>query len=282
MLKKPDILALKKAGFTLTDMHYHSKASDTFTKIPDILKRASQLGINVAITDHNVIHGNREAYNNRHKVNIIPGIEISCIEGHHILVYFTTYELLDQFYNKHMKGRVSKKPHTLTNIATHELLDWCEDFDCLTSAAHPFSVGQLNMGRNIDRGFVKKNAIDRINAIEAICGATGNTASLKALRLIHKTGKPFTGGSDGHALNVLGSVVVATRSHTTKGILQEIRERRNLVIGQRVPWYAAIPSYLGIGLNHLPTLPSILRFKYNNLYKRNFRYYEEQLKKRLP
>ncbi|MBW2988080.1 PHP domain-containing protein, partial [Candidatus Woesearchaeota archaeon] len=126
MFKTPNFEALKQAGFTLTDMHFHSLYSDTFTRINHILNKASELGINVALTDHNSIEGVRRAYNNRHKVNIIPGIEISCVEGHHILVYFPTLDALEDFYIKHVEGRQNKDPYSSTSIKTEELLDACE------------------------------------------------------------------------------------------------------------------------------------------------------------
>jgi len=282
MFKTPNFEALKQAGFTLTDMHFHSLYSDTFTRINHILNKASELGINVALTDHNSIEGVRRAYNNRHKVNIIPGIEISCVEGHHILVYFPTLDALEDFYIKHVEGRQNKDPYSSTSIKTEELLDACESYDCLIVAAHPFSFGYYGIMKNIMRGFISKDVLERIHAIEVICGSNLRRHNRDALELVEQTGKPFTGGSDGHSIGEMGSVVVCTKSNTTRGILEEIKQRKNLVIGRENKLRYKLLSGSKLTCCHLPYLESNLRFRYNNLYKKSLKYYKERLKQKLP
>ena len=70
------------------DMHIHTRHSDAAISIPSLLTRAKHLGTGVAITDHNEIHGVVEACQQSHGVLVIPGIELSSLEGPHILLYF--------------------------------------------------------------------------------------------------------------------------------------------------------------------------------------------------
>ena len=66
------------------DMHVHSTASDGRTTPKTLAKYLNKHGLSAAITDHNVISGVKEALD--HSENIIPGIEVSALEGPHILV----------------------------------------------------------------------------------------------------------------------------------------------------------------------------------------------------
>ena len=282
LFKRPDFSSLRKAGFTLTDMHFHCLYSDTYTRIDGILRRAAALGINLALTDHNCINGVAEAYNNRYKVNVIPGIEVSCKEGHHILIYFPTFDELRDFYLQHVEGRQGRNPYSNTSISTIDLLGACNRFSCLTAAAHPFAPGYYGIEKNINRGFISQDLFNRLDAVEAICGANLRRFNLKALELIEADGKPFVGGSDGHSLHQLGDVVICTKASTTPGILSEIRGRRNLVIGKESIMPLRLLSMSKIASKHFRYLEPTLQSKYSNLYKKSLKYYKGRIREKLP
>jgi predicted metal-dependent phosphoesterase TrpH len=282
VLKEPDFSALKRAGFTVTDMHFHTHFSDTFTKPNHILRHAAKLGVNLAITDHNCINGVKQTYNNLLKVNVIPGIEVSCIEGHHILLYFPTYDELEQFYLKHIKGRQCNDPYSNTNISTEALLHAAKHTRCLSVAAHPFAPGYYGIQKNFNRGFVSRELMHKIHAIEAISGAYLRRHNLKAIELVRETEKPFTGGSDGHSLMELGNAIVATKATTTLGIIEEIKARRNMVVGIESQWKHKFANASKMLVKHLPYLKPTIKFKYANLYKKSFKYYGDKLKTKLP
>ncbi len=282
LFKRPDFSALRKAGFTMTDMHFHCLYSDTYTRVDKIVRRAAFLGINLALTDHNCINGVTEAYNNRLKVNIIPGIEVSCIEGHHILIYFSTYDELYDFYHKHINGRQGRNPYSNTNIKTIELLGACNRYSCLTAAAHPFAPGYYGIEKNVNRGFISHELFNRLDAIEVISGGNLRHFNIKALGLVESEGKSFVGGSDGHSLHQLGDVVICTKAITTLGILSEIRARRNLVIGKESILPLKLLSMSKIASKHFRYLEPTIEAKYSNLYKKSLKYYEGRLREKLP
>ena len=88
IFEKPDINKLKK-DFTLVDMHFHTDYSiDSFNNIKDSLEICKKLGIGLAITDHNEIKGAEKAIKNNKNMLIIPGMEITSIEGIHTIFYF--------------------------------------------------------------------------------------------------------------------------------------------------------------------------------------------------
>jgi len=54
--ERPDLEELTRHG-AVVDMHFHSDLSDGHDSIEAIARRAVELGIGIAVTDHNSIHG---------------------------------------------------------------------------------------------------------------------------------------------------------------------------------------------------------------------------------
>lgn len=155
--KKPDIPSLRSEGYTLTDMHLHTRHSDGLTKIPDLLKYAKKMQISIAITDHNEISGVLKAYellkeqpkSAREDLIIIPGTELETKEGPHLLMYFYTTGDLESYFEDFKKER-RKLSRTMTkNLPVIDCLTLAENYDCLRVAAHPFGY------YGIDRGVLK-------------------------------------------------------------------------------------------------------------------------------
>ncbi|HEX5681637.1 MAG TPA: PHP domain-containing protein, partial [Desulfobacterales bacterium] len=93
--ERPDLEELTRHG-AVVDMHFHSDLSDGHDSIAAIARRAAELGIGIAVTDHNSIHGAVEI--DRFKeVFSIPGIELTSYEGTHLLVYFYDIRSLLKF-----------------------------------------------------------------------------------------------------------------------------------------------------------------------------------------
>jgi len=76
------------------DLHLHTTASDGIFSPREVVQKAKNLGLStIAITDHDSIEGLDEAIKagQEKKVEVIPGIELSALEGErevHILGYF--------------------------------------------------------------------------------------------------------------------------------------------------------------------------------------------------
>ena len=73
----PLLHKIREKGYTPVDMHIHTHHSDAAISIPSLISRAKHLGMGVAITDHNEIHGVIEAWNQSNGVLVVPGIELS-------------------------------------------------------------------------------------------------------------------------------------------------------------------------------------------------------------
>ena len=80
--ERPDLTKLKEKN-TVVDPHFHSHYPDGHNSIEAIAQKARQLGIGVAVTDHNEIRGAVEIAQYRDILSI-PGIEMTSSEGTHI------------------------------------------------------------------------------------------------------------------------------------------------------------------------------------------------------
>ena len=100
-----------------TLFHFHSHYSDGYNSVNAIATRARKLNIGVAITDHNEIKGAVELEKYGCVLNI-PGIEITSVEGTHLLVYF--YEI-DSFKVDQMNRDPRKKTGLVSALKGNNL-----------------------------------------------------------------------------------------------------------------------------------------------------------------
>ena len=96
--ERPNLADLKKEH-TVVDLHFHSHYSDGFNTVEAIARKARDLGIGIAVTDHNEIRGAVEI-DGHPDVFSIPGIEMTSREGTHVLIYFYQIDALETFYNE--------------------------------------------------------------------------------------------------------------------------------------------------------------------------------------
>lgn len=240
---KPNYRLLGALGYSSVDMHFHTRYSDARTKIRDVLDRCSAENLGVAITDHNAIGGAIEAFEKADGQLIIPGIEVSCFEGPHMLFYFYKLSDLEHFYNRFLKKRLNSNPYMRTGAKITEILDYSERFDCLRVAAHPYVYTLFNNGlqTSIDHHYVDDDIKNGIDGFEAINAGIPRRFNIKAHDLVLRSKKAFTAGSDGHTLMELGNAVTCCKSDNIKGFLDAIRKKGNLVIGKET---RALPKIL--------------------------------------
>lgn len=225
---------LHSRGLFPVDMHFHTNHSDSPTRIKDLLAEAVRKGVGVAITDHNACSGVVEAYQSGSSAIVVPGIEISAADGPHILVYFYTVSDLRDYYERHVKGKKRESPYLATTLATEDILDSLDGYSCLKVAAHPFGYVLFNKGlvKCIEKAYLPGELIQRFDGLEVICGSMNRALNIRAADLARDLAMVTTGGSDGHMLGDLGSVVTCTESDDVSGIIERIAHGDNLVMGQ--------------------------------------------------
>ncbi len=228
------IETLRDDGFMPVDMHLHSEFSDTVTKMDAIIKRAAKQEINVAVTDHNEVKGVRVASRNKLGVMVVPGMELTCIEGAHLLFYFYTISELEEFHKKHIQPNRLANPISATKLSVNKILEISENYNCIVSAPHPFGYkgSYCGLGKCITKHVFDESILKEVDALEVISGCMPHKLNKKAIDYTLKEKKAITGGSDSHSLFQLGRTVTCSIADNVDDFLDNILKKQNLVIGK--------------------------------------------------
>ena len=223
-------------GFMRADMHFHTRYSDSYTSVRDTIDLAKRRGAGVAVTDHNLVQGSLEAMEiaKDKGVFIVPGIEISSWDGPHILVYFYSAGEMKEYWKKYTRPYIHSSRWLAIDKGTEWILNSLEGVNCVVSAAHPlgYLASVKGVQKAINLGILDESVAGRFDSYEVICGGMFRSENLAARRYADEYGIGYTGGSDGHILHELGTVVTACESDDLDGFLDSIAEQTSTVIGR--------------------------------------------------
>lgn len=206
----------------LFDTHVHTRYSDGRASIEQIVRHCRELGVGLAVTDHNEIRG-AVALCERDAVATIPGIEVGSVEGFDLLVYFADPAMLEEYY----VGEI--EPHRRSRFMVRS---WAQAANCVQTAsemggyvslAHPFAFGRKSLEyQERQRGpqFVR-DILESVDAIELYNGGIPRQANVKCEAYAATCDKRLTVGSDSHRLHTIGScgVYLDTSAGTTSAAL---------------------------------------------------------------
>ncbi len=228
-IKGPVLGLLKKQGYQAVDMHYHSKFSvDGLSPIKSVIDKCKKENVGTSFTDHNHIEGSLQGLQFAKKnVFVIPGIELTCHNGVHVLLHFADVKEYQEFYHKDMKKRITTNPWFL-DIDHVQAIEMARDWNCLITTPHPYGPGFCGIHKfGIDSAVLRK-----VDAVEVLNGCCKGEMNPKAIAWARKVGKGFTGGSDGHCLQEHGNALTLCQAETREQFLEEIRQKRSIVIGK--------------------------------------------------
>ena len=278
--KSPILSQIRERGYLPVDMHIHTRHSDAAISIPSLFARAKLLGIGVAITDHNEIRGAVEACHQPRDALIIPGIEISALEGPHILLYFYSAGDLTDYFTTHIKGNRGKSQNMAIRLSVEQILESAENYECVKIAAHPFGYFGLNRGvlKCIGNKTIPAGTIDHIDGIEVISGGMSQKINDKAARYAGDHDLPITGGSDSHVLHSVGNVVTCVKADTVDGFLKGILAKESVVIGSTASTLHKGITAGWITWKYIPYTISSLQVHYEQNLPRMKQYLKDLLK----
>jgi predicted metal-dependent phosphoesterase TrpH len=230
----PSFADFSMEGIHRVDMHCHTNHSDALVSVPDALRYAERKHIGFAITDHNQISGSLEALSRAKTCLVVPGIEVSALDGPHILIYFYKAGDLTDFYRTSVEKKKQKSPYLAIRASTSEILEWASDYACVCSAAHPFGYLLFNkgIGRCVERDYLPEELISRFDAIEVISGGMPRSENIRAAQMAEKYHRGFTGGTDAHLLQDYGRVLTCALSDSVDEFLDAVTKHRNFVVGK--------------------------------------------------
>jgi predicted metal-dependent phosphoesterase TrpH len=238
---RPDLDQLLQ-NHTVVDLHFHSHYSDGLNSIPKIVQRARNLGIGLAITDHNEIRGALEL-DLHEDIFSIPGIEITSAEGSHLLVYFYETEELKRFYDLHVAPHMGYGVMSSLSLPMAEIIQRARQHECLIIFAHPYCAlytGICNLQFTPNQ---LEELFRMVDGVEAINASNLKRWNLKCTVLGFNLGKAMVGGSDGHALNHMGrSVTYAPVPNNRRAFLDALRRNSNQVVGKEITLLRKVTS----------------------------------------
>jgi PHP family Zn ribbon phosphoesterase len=120
----------------VVDLHFHSRYSDGSNTVQQIVDRARELRIGIAITDHNEIRGAVEL-DGYSDILSIPGIEITSKEGTHILIYFHDIGDLQSFYENDVRPYMGNGVMSSTALKMEDVIQRARGYETIIIFPHP-------------------------------------------------------------------------------------------------------------------------------------------------
>jgi len=263
LFEKPDLDNLIEQ-YAVVDLHFHSNYSDGKNPVSSIAKRARELGIGIAITDHNEIKGAVELDRYRGIFNI-PGIEITSREGTHLLIYFYDLKSLKKFYKKDIKPSMGHDVMSSTSLEMEDIIRRARAFETIVVFPHPYSATFTGIQNTYFPEDRLRRLFEMVDAIEVINAENLNKWNLRSALLGFNLDTGITGGSDGHHLPQMGrAVCYAPCKNDRRAFLDAVKSKQTRVIGKESDIFKKVRSN-GVKLrNNIRNYPELV--------EKNFRY----------
>ena len=254
--KTPELDTLTRLH-TVVDLHFHSQFSDGTDTVANIAQQARRLGIGVAITDHNAIDGAIELAD-YDDVFSIPGIEITSREGAHVLVYFYHIDDLKQFYDAYVQPNMGPTVMSSINLDVATIIRYARQFSSVVIFPHPYSAAFTGICNHGFADLQLDQLLNMADGVEVINSENLKRWNLKSALLGFNLDRAITGGSDGHSIQQMGSVVTyAACKPNRKAFLDAVSRKQVKVVGSESKLLNKIQSNgakLKNSLNNYPDL----------------------------
>lgn len=184
------------------DLHIHSIVSDGFLHPSEIIKVSRSKSISIiSITDHNTFLGSVIAsrYVDRRYQLLIYGAEVRTYLGDVLML--------------------CPQPITIT-YSLPEIVDLCNDNNCLLIPAHPYDVLRLGI-----RGSI---SMDLWDAIEVFNSSSDLISNIITYILTRNANIPLLSNSDAHVGELIGSSynIISVDRYGVDDVLESIRRGR--------------------------------------------------------
>jgi predicted metal-dependent phosphoesterase TrpH len=270
LFEKPDLNNLTN-DFTVVDLHFHSCYSDGHNSIKSIAGRARELGIGIAVTDHNDIRGAVELAGYR-DVFSIPGIEITSAEGTHVLIYFYRLEALTSFYRMDVRPNMGADVMSSTDMVMEEVIERARQYETVVVFPHPYCGTYTGIQNSYFPPHRFQQILSAADGVEGINSENLHKWNMRCALLGFNLGKAITGGSDGHRLNQMGRVVsYADCKRSRRDFLDAVKQRRNNVVGKEIDIIRKVHSNTVKLRNSIRNYPDIM--------EKNIRYFNTKSKR---
>ncbi len=241
LFERPDLDELTR-HYTVVDPHFHTHYSDGFNSVAAIVKRALELNIGIAITDHNDIRGAVELNKCKSLLNI-PGIEITSREGTHILIYFYDLKSLKAFYKSDVRPNMGHDIMSSTALEMEAIIERARQFESIIVFPHPYSATFTGIHNSYFPEKRLEQLFQMVDGVEVINAENLNKWNLRSALLGFNLDIGITGGSDGHRLAQMGKAVCyAACEKKRRAFLDAIKNKQTKVVGKEIDLMRKVTS----------------------------------------
>ncbi len=239
--EKPNLASLTQKH-TVVDLHFHTRFSDGINKVETVAKKAMDLNIGIAVTDHNEIKG-AVAIDNYKNLLTIPGIEITSSEGSHLLAYFYCIDALKTFYQNDVRPFMGNDVMSSLDLSMEAIIERAKRYEAVVIFAHPYCAAYTGVC-NLQFPPERLNALcEMVDGIEVINAGNINKWNLKCAVFGFNLNKSIVGGSDGHSINQMGrAVTYADCPPDRYAFLDSIKNRQTKVVGKEIDFIRKFTS----------------------------------------
>jgi hypothetical protein len=228
--------------YTVFDLHFHTRFSDGSATPREVARKARKLGIGIAVTDHNAVGGALEMERYRDVLSI-PGIEVTSLEGAHLLLYFYEAKALKHFYKKDVMPFLGKELMSSISLAMREIIERARQYEALVIFAHPYCAMYTGVCNSMFSRARQNELLQMADGIEAINSGNLKKWNFKSTILGFNLNKAMTGGSDGHNLYQLGKAVSYARTPRDRhAFLDAVRAGESRVMGKEIAFIRKVAA----------------------------------------
>jgi hypothetical protein len=193
------------------DLHIHTELSyDAHDPVEKIVERAREIGLDgIAITDHDTVDGVKRAEEISDGLLVIPGVEVSTIAGH--LIVLGIHEIVP------------------SKLSLRETIELAHSKGGIVIVPHPFHPFRHPVGNFTH---LDVDAVEIFNSRYLI-----GISNRKAEKVAARAGLSFVAGSDAHTAEMIGYGIteIETRDASLREILDGIINGRTSLRVAKTP-----------------------------------------------
>jgi predicted metal-dependent phosphoesterase TrpH len=165
----------------------------------------------------------------------IPGIEITSVEGTHLLVYFYDIKSLERFFYRNIEPFMGRDVMSATSLTMDEIIARARTFRSVIIFPHPYSAAYTGICNSFFSSHQLERLFEKVDGLEVLNASNLHRWNTRCALLGFNLNKAIIGGSDGHQLGNMGrAVTYAACRPSRRAFLDAVRAYETKVTGKEI------------------------------------------------